>query len=77
MTRLRFVQHGVNGVDRAGGHPDICQFAEPPVCCLACKGGSDMWQQPVTILYARAVCGIGRIIGKGAAVSNLAEFPEL
>ncbi len=77
MTRLGFIQCGINAVDRPGGDAGGGQILQPPGCCLARHGGLDRRQQGDPVHHPRLVGGIIRIVGKPVEPGDLTEFAEL
>ena len=77
MQCLRFLQNGINAVDRASWNADVGQHLQPPVCIMLHKGRGDMRQQLIAIFHPCPVGGIGRIIGKRSAIRHPTEFTEL
>ena len=77
MLCLRFIQNGIDAVDRAGRHPYSGQLVQPPACGLCLKGSGDMRQQLLAIFYPGAVGCVGGVIGQPVTPGNGTKFPEL
>ena len=76
MPGLRFGKHGVDRVDRAGRHSDLCKRVEPPSGSMLPKCLFNKGKQSLTVRHPRPVGRKGRIIGDTFKPGDIAEFPE-